>query len=189
VQVRSFTAVAGLQVDSLTRQLGEYFGVKNGEGVLVRAVEKGSAGEASGVKAGDVIIKVDKEPIGSRSDWRRAMRSRSGKVNLVLIRDKRETNVTLNMPERKEDEQGTIIVVPDLSEVEEAMESAGDALEREMKIIVPQVEESVKVAAARLQPHVKAQMKEFEKTMKALEKRMQEHAKAVEKAAKDLEKI
>ena len=52
--------VAGQQ-----EQLAEFFGVK--EGVLVRSVNKGSAAEKAGIKAGDVIIKVDEPRSAARA--------------------------------------------------------------------------------------------------------------------------
>ncbi|MGC1586494.1 MAG: PDZ domain-containing protein, partial [Rhodomicrobium sp.] len=51
----------GLVVDNLTPQLGEYFGVKNGEGVLVKSVEEGTPGKAAGFRAGDVIVRVNNQ--------------------------------------------------------------------------------------------------------------------------------
>ena len=67
-QIQTYSSVLGAQTESLTRQLGEYFGVKDGEGVLVRSVEKGSAAEKAGLKAGDVIVKADNEKLTDRSD-------------------------------------------------------------------------------------------------------------------------
>src|ERR1035441_3850495 len=54
------SARSGLTVENITPQLGEFFGVKNGNGVLVRAVEKGSRAEKAGFRAGDVIVKVNR---------------------------------------------------------------------------------------------------------------------------------
>ena len=99
VLVRSYSISAGMMVDNLTPQLGEFFGVKSGEGVLVRSVEKGSPAEAAGLKAGDVIVKVDDEKVGDRGDWRRALRERkSGKVSLGIVRDKHDQTLTLTLP-------------------------------------------------------------------------------------------
>ena len=67
-QIQTYSSVLGVQTESLTRQLGEYFGVKDGEGVLVRSVEKNSAAEKAGLKAGDVIVKADNEKLTDRSD-------------------------------------------------------------------------------------------------------------------------
>src|SRR5947209_1077685 len=50
-QLQTYSSVLGAQTENLTRQLGEYFGVKNGEGILVRSVEKGSAAEKDGLMA------------------------------------------------------------------------------------------------------------------------------------------
>ncbi len=47
----------GIDAEALEGQFADYFGVK--EGVLVRAVIKGSAAEKAGIKAGDVITRID----------------------------------------------------------------------------------------------------------------------------------
>src|SRR5215467_4661220 len=73
-QVQTYASVLGVQTESLTRQLGDYFGVQNGEGVLVRSVEKGSAADKAGLKAGDVIIKADNEKLTDRSDLSHILR-------------------------------------------------------------------------------------------------------------------
>ena len=101
VVVRSYSRTTGMMVDNLTPQLGEFFGVKSGEGVLVRSVEKGSVAEASGLKAGDVIVKVDDERISDRNDFNRAMRRKEGKTNIGIIREKREQTVNMNIPPRR----------------------------------------------------------------------------------------
>lgn len=90
----------GLLVDNLTPQLGEYFGVKNGEGVLVKSVEEGTPGKAAGFKAGDVIVRVNNQKVADRGDWRSAIRAnRSGKLTVGIVRDRREQNLTISLPE------------------------------------------------------------------------------------------
>jgi serine protease Do len=98
VLVRSYSQSAGMMVDNLTPQLGEFFGVKSGQGVLIRSVEKGSAAETAGLKAGDVIVKIGDEKIADRSDFRRAIRERkTAKVSLGIIRDKKEQSLTITL--------------------------------------------------------------------------------------------
>ncbi len=104
--VRSYSRRTGMMVDNLTPQLGEFFGVKSGQGVLVRSVEKGSAAEAAGLKAGDVIVKVDNESIDDRNDWNRIMRKKGGKIAIGIVRDKREQTLTVTLPEVKSSEEG-----------------------------------------------------------------------------------
>jgi serine protease Do len=97
------SARSGLMVENITPQLGEFFGVKNGNGVLVRSVEKGSRAEKAGLRAGDVIVKVNGQPVHDTSDFTSAVRSRNGaSVSVGVIRDKKEQNLNLTLPDRKE---------------------------------------------------------------------------------------
>src|SRR5947209_5103103 len=101
-QIQTYSSVLGVQTESLTRQLGEYFGVKDGEGVLVRSVEKGSAAEKAGLKAGDVIVKADNEKLTDRSDLSHILRNHrtGGKMTVVVMRDKHEQTLTVTLPDR-----------------------------------------------------------------------------------------
>jgi len=97
------SARSGLMVENLTPQLGDFFGVKNGEGVLVRSVERGSRAEKAGFRAGDVITKVNGESIRDSGDFTHALRSRKDNtVSIGIVRDKKEQSVTLSLPERKQ---------------------------------------------------------------------------------------
>jgi serine protease Do len=97
------SARSGLMVENITPQLGEYFGVKNGNGVLVRSVERGSRAEKAGFRAGDVIVKVNDQPIHDTSDFAHAVKSRSGDtIGVSVMRDRKEQNLNLSLPERKD---------------------------------------------------------------------------------------
>jgi serine protease Do len=104
INVQPFSIVisdrTGLLVENLTPQLGEFFGVKNGEGVLVRSVEKGSAAETAGFRAGDVVVKVGEKRIARISDWRNAIRASKGTVAIGVVRDKKDHALSLALPER-----------------------------------------------------------------------------------------
>lgn len=60
----------GVSTQPLTGELGEYFGAKDG-GALVSEVVDESPARKLGLKAGDVIVKVDGEKIGDPGDLRR----------------------------------------------------------------------------------------------------------------------
>jgi serine protease Do len=97
------SARSGLTVENITPQLGEFFGVKNGNGVLVRAVEKGSRAEKAGFRAGDVIVKINDRAVHDTSDFTHAVRSRNGNsVSVGVVREKKEQNLNLTLPERKD---------------------------------------------------------------------------------------
>jgi serine protease Do len=97
------SARSGLTVENITAQLGEFFGVKNGNGVLVRAVEKGSRADKAGFRAGDVIVKVNGQSVHDTGDFTHAVRSRNGAaVSVWVIRDKKEQNLNLALPDNKE---------------------------------------------------------------------------------------
>jgi serine protease Do len=73
-------------------QLADFFGVK--EGVLVKSVTRNSAAEKAGVKAGDVILKVDESRVNASGDITRAIRGKKS-VNLTVVRSKKEMTITV----------------------------------------------------------------------------------------------
>jgi serine protease Do len=91
------SSLLGADVESLEGQLAEFFGVK--EGVLVRSVSSGSTAEKSGIKAGDVITRVDDSKVSSAADLTSRLRPFRGKtVSVVLLRDHKETTVMVTVP-------------------------------------------------------------------------------------------
>ena len=97
----------------MSGQLGSYFGAPEGEGVLVREVVSGSPAEKGGLKAGDVIIKVDGKRVRSTSELRSQLREKreskdaeTGRVNaktvaLSVIRKGAETTVNVEIEQPK----------------------------------------------------------------------------------------
>lgn len=103
IMIFSRTSHLGIDGESLTEQLGEYFGVPDGEGVLVRSVDGDSPASRAGIQAGDVIIKLDGEPVKGMRDLRNLVHEKSekNKVPVTLIRNKRKRTVTVNLAGRK----------------------------------------------------------------------------------------
>lgn len=94
--------VLGIESESLGSQLAAYFGVK--EGVLVRSVMKDSAAEKAGLKAGDVIVKVDGTSVTSPreiSSLLRSVRSRKT-IPLLIMRNQKELTLRVTLNERSE---------------------------------------------------------------------------------------
>jgi serine protease Do len=94
---------SGLMVENLTPQLAEFFGARDGRGVLVRSVEKGSRADKAGLRAGDVIVRVGDQPVHDSSDFTHLFHSHSaGPVNVEVLRDKKAQTLTISLPGRKE---------------------------------------------------------------------------------------
>jgi PDZ domain-containing protein len=58
----------GVGMQDLNEQLGDYFDVKDGQGTLVESVIEDSPAEKTGIKAGDVIIRMDELDIEGSGD-------------------------------------------------------------------------------------------------------------------------
>jgi len=106
MQLRS--SILGVEAESIDGQLAQYFGVK--DGVLVRSVSKNSAAEKAGVRAGDVIVKIEDARISTPADISSRLRAIHGKpVPIVLMRDRKELTVTVTIAD---DDPGRIQITP-----------------------------------------------------------------------------
>lgn len=90
----------GFEGETLTPQLAEYFGVK--DGVLVRTVVAKTPAEKAGLKAGDVVTKVNGTPVTTPREISSLVHmARNGKVALSIVRTKREQVLNVEMPAPK----------------------------------------------------------------------------------------
>jgi len=92
----------GVEAEALSdSQLSNYFGAK--EGVLVRSVAKGSPAEKAGIRAGDVLLKVDEAKVTAPRDVTSVLRTARGaskkSVPVLLSREKREMTLTVTLEE------------------------------------------------------------------------------------------
>lgn len=94
----SFT---GARLELMGPQLAEYFGA-TGAGLLVRSVDANSPAEIAGMKAGDVVVRVNQVAVASGNDWSKTIHDNRGKpVSVVVLRDKREHALTLTPDTKK----------------------------------------------------------------------------------------
>jgi serine protease Do len=88
----------GVNIDSLSPQLGEYFGVKDGHGALVTSVRKESPAEKAGLKAGDVIVGIDSKDVASTVDVMRMIRTKKeGDLEIKVLRDRQSKTFTVHL--------------------------------------------------------------------------------------------
>jgi serine protease Do len=92
----------GIDAEDLSGQLGTFFGAPDGEGILVRDVNSGSAAEKAGVKAGDVITSLNGERIRSTGELREKLSAKRDDkdrtVKLGVLRNKTEVSLTVELP-------------------------------------------------------------------------------------------
>src|SRR5947209_6923936 len=171
-QLQTYSSVLGAQTENLTRQLGEYFGVKNGEGILVRSVEKGSAAEKAGLKAGDVIIRADNEKLTDRSDLSHILRNHrgGGPLNLVVMRDKHEQTIVVTLPDRGSRDSSWLGI--DSEELRASVEQAVSLID-----------------SAEMEDELMAVSQELEKIKPGVDKAIRDAARELERGQKTLQEL
>jgi len=93
----------GIYLEEINRELSEYFGVKEGRGLLVAKITKDSPAEKAGLKVGDVIIKAD----GIRTEQARDLtgviqdKEKGERIKLELLRNKKVRSVEVEIEEER----------------------------------------------------------------------------------------
>lgn len=89
-------AYTGAALETLGPQLAEYFGAVGGNGLLVRSIEANSPAASAGLKAGDVVVRVNQVVVASGGDWMRLMHESKGRpVQVTILREKKEQILSL----------------------------------------------------------------------------------------------
>lgn len=87
----------GADVNPVRTQLADYFAVKSGTGLLVESVDDQSPAARAGLKAGDVVVKVEGQQMTSKNDWLKAIRNHRGHlVQVTVMRNKQEQVLTMS---------------------------------------------------------------------------------------------
>jgi serine protease Do len=97
------TPMLGINAEDLTGQLGAYFGAPSEGGILVRDVRSGTPAEKAGLKAGDVIVKVDDQTVRTVNELRQQLREKREQksVKLGVIRKGSPVSVTVELEQSK----------------------------------------------------------------------------------------
>jgi serine protease Do len=166
---------SGLMIENLTPQLGDFFGVKNGQGVLVRSVEKGSRAEKAGFRAGDVVVRVNGETVNDAGDFTHAVRSRKdNKATIGIVREKKEQTITLTLPEAKDD--GFLNQSFRVPEIDAQMHMSLVSAETEIARLKPEIERMAEQMSAaelkRIQPRIDQAMAEVCRHQRELNKQV-----------------
>ncbi len=169
------SARSGLMVENLTPQLGDFFGAKNGQGVLVRSVEKGSGADKAGFHAGDVIVKINGEPIHDSGDFSHALRSRKDNTaSISVIRDRKEQTITITLPERKQSDLYRESLEMDIPEIDAATREEWSQMQSEMAHLKPEMEEAINRELEQVKPELERETREAKRRSEEVKRQMRD---------------
>jgi len=180
---------SGLMVENLTPQLGDFFGVKDGQGILVRSVEKGSRAERAGFHAGDVIVRINGEKINDSGDFSHAINfKKQNPATVTVIREKKQVNIKLSLPDHGpagENQHETLNTPLGDARMEEDIVRA----QSEIAKLQPEIERAVKMRTAdiqRLKPEIevatKAARDQLQKQMKDLQRQLNDQGQTIRRS-------
>jgi serine protease Do len=87
--------VVGIDGETLTPQLAEFFGVT--EGVLIQTVRPGTPAEKAGLRAGDVIVKVNGIPVDSIREISGVVRAGRKAFSFSIVRNHKPLTLNLEL--------------------------------------------------------------------------------------------
>ena len=96
--IRGNSARVGFEGEPLTGQLADYFGVK--AGVLVRGVAASSPAAKAGLKAGDVVTKVNGTPVSTPREITGLVRAGKKPAAFTVVRDRKEIKVDVEISQQ-----------------------------------------------------------------------------------------
>ncbi|MBV8631188.1 MAG: PDZ domain-containing protein [Silvibacterium sp.] len=164
------TPTIGVEVDPLGSQLADYFGVKDGQGLLVKRVAENSPASTAGLKAGDVITKVNGESTPTLNIWYHALHANRGKqVQVTIVRNHKEQTVSLQAGDPKHKGE---LCWPDVDISPMHLIEPGD--------IEPEIERNLAQLDSKLNPQVLAQQAISEIDAERLAEQMREAARALD---------
>jgi len=112
----------------MTSELARSFKLKEKTGALVTEVSKDSPAEKAGIKQGDLITSLNGKPVADVSDLRNrvAMTPPKTKIDLVLIRNEQQKELTVQVEEQPSDMKSLAGGSP---QQQEAFQKAGLSLQ------------------------------------------------------------
>jgi serine protease Do len=91
----------GLTVQRLTPPMAESLGLEKSDGVVVSAVEPGSAADDAGIRRGDVLMEIDRRPVRNLDEYRKMVAAiKKGRGVLFLVRRGESTLFLALKPQR-----------------------------------------------------------------------------------------
>jgi serine protease Do len=114
-------AYVGAQVEPLTPQLAKFFGVRAGNGLLVRSVEDKSPAANAGLDAGDIIVTANGMPLETTADWLQTLRTNAGRpVAILVLRNRKVLTLAITVDSRIT--QSELVIPEQLQRLRESLD-------------------------------------------------------------------
>jgi len=143
----------GVFLQETTKDLANFFGLKEGAGLLITELAKGGPAEKAGLQVGDVIFKADEKRVNTVAELSAVVQTKKkgDKVKIEFMRDKKSASLMLEVAEQETG--GPLGLMDDgtFKGLERFFEPGQNWLEG-------------------LQENIDKQMKEFEKSRQTLQK-------------------
>jgi serine protease Do len=112
----------GVQIQPVTSEIADSLGLKKAEGALVAEPQGGSPADKAGIKAGDVIVSVNGEPVRDARYLARRIGSMAPNTSIKLgvLRDGKEQAMTLTLGELPAQREARAGSTPEQREVPDA---------------------------------------------------------------------
>jgi len=103
----------GVEIDNLEAGMGEFFGARNTRGAIVLKVLAGSAAAKAGVKADDIVVELEGEPVATANELmnRIALRKPGSSVHLAVLREGKRVELEITLDRRPPQEQEAEVAV------------------------------------------------------------------------------
>ncbi|MCP4670781.1 MAG: Do family serine endopeptidase [Desulfobacula sp.] len=100
----------GVAIQNITKELGQYYNIKETKGVFVAKVYEGDPADKAGIEIGDIILKINNKNIESSRDLSLTV-AKSGvgeKINVLLIRKGKKKSIEVKLAKRPDKHPDTI---------------------------------------------------------------------------------
>ncbi len=166
----------GVSLRDLTVQLGDYFGVEDGEGALIEEVNADTPAAEAGLQAGDVILQIDDEKIDDVADVTSYLRDKDpgDEVAVTVLRKGKDKTFEVKLGETS----GALGWVggENFERMMPDMQRLHRALPR-MEGRMPQIHRWYGEESDKSMEELRAEMKALQKEMQQLKEQLQQEKK------------
>jgi S1-C subfamily serine protease len=91
----------GLRVSNVTPEVAKQLGLAKTEGVVITAVEPNSVAQGAGLKAGDIVLEVNRQKILNENDYRSALEKAKPEQGVLFLIDREGSTFFVTLTEEK----------------------------------------------------------------------------------------